>query len=309
MEVLPNRVIPIDITIETAEGIVMGNWSQMDPEAEPETCSNIREYINMTARERSERIMLLIDENGIANRLSQPTHVKVASDGGFDPLTGISSYGWIVAFNRTLVAKGRGPAEAHPDLAESFRSEGYGLASVAAFLMAMVTFFNIDPEEHSWKFYLDNKAMIQRMESYQANIPHSKWNLRSDSDITNKAHEYLRHIPAVLTHVKSHQDNGKEICTLSFDAQMNILADTLATQQRDQMFKPITRVSGDHCHLVIKDQYMTTSVFNSIHWEIQHKALRSYSQNDQRRILKFTHDWLPTNYRLFREKQEASPAC
>jgi hypothetical protein len=196
--------------------------------------------------------------------------------------------------------------------------------------MAMISFLQISIPEHSWKFYIDNKAMIQRMESYRANIRHSKWNLRSDSNITKKAHEYLQHIPASLIHVKSHQDDGKENCELTFDAQMNIMADAMATQQRDQMSKPVTRVLGDHCHLVIKERYITRDsktwllqksgeipiqnyyqekygwsypVFHLIHWEIQHKVLRSYRQSDQR------HDWLPTNYRLFHEKQEASPSC
>jgi hypothetical protein len=124
----------------------------------------------MTARERSEHITLLVDEIDISECLRNPTRIEVASDGGFDPLSSISSYRWIIAFNRILIVKGRGPAEAHPDLAESFRSEGYGLASVTAFIMAMVTFLNISTEEHSWKFYIDNKAMIQRMESYRADI-------------------------------------------------------------------------------------------------------------------------------------------
>jgi ribonuclease HI len=336
LDTLPNRVIPIDIQIETEEGIVTGGWRDLAPEVEQETCSSIAEYITMTARARSERITLLVDEIDIAEILRNPARIEVASDGGFDPSSGISSYGWVIAFNRILIAKGRGPAEAHPDLAESFRSEGYGLASAAAFIMAMVTFLKFSTQEHSWKFYIDNKAMIQRMESYKATIRHSKWNLRSDSDITNKAHEYLRHIPASLVHVKSHQDDGKDNSKLTFDAQMNIMADAMATQQRDQMSKPVTRVTGNHCHLIIKDRYITRdsktwllqksgeipiqkyyqdkygwphSVFNSIQWEIQQKVLRSYKQSDQRRILKFTHDWLPTNYRLFREKQEASPAC
>jgi hypothetical protein len=124
----------------------------------------------MTAKERAERITLLVDENDILEILSNPARIEVASDGGFDPSSGISSYGWVIAFNRILIAKGRGPAEAHPDLAESFRSEGYGLASAAAFIMAMISFLQISIPEHSWKFYIDNKAMIQRMESYRANI-------------------------------------------------------------------------------------------------------------------------------------------
>jgi hypothetical protein len=189
----------------------------------------------MTGMERFERISLLVDELEIKEILGNPTQIEVASDGGFDPSTGISSYGWVIAFNRILIAKGRGPAEAHPDLAESFRSEGYGLASVAAFIMAMVTFLNISVDDHIWKFSIDNKAMIQRMESYRVSIQHSKWNLRSDADITNKAHEYLRHIPASIIHVKSHQDEGKDNSLLTFDAQMNIIADAMATQQREHM--------------------------------------------------------------------------
>jgi hypothetical protein len=50
-------------------------------------------------------------------------------------------------------------------------------------------------------------------------------------------------------------------------------------------------------------------VFSSIHWELQHKALQSDKLSDQRRIIKFVHDWLPTHLRLFREAQAESPAC
>jgi hypothetical protein len=37
--------------------------------------------------------MLLIDEPEIHDILRNPTRIEVASDGGFDPSTGISSYG------------------------------------------------------------------------------------------------------------------------------------------------------------------------------------------------------------------------
>jgi ribonuclease HI len=334
---LPQTIIPVDIKLQTEELILIEGCFNISPEPnEQETCGNLTEYIRMTAAARAEKIMLLIDEPEIHDILRNPTRIEVASDGGFDPSTGISSYGWVIAFNRTLIAKGRGPAEAHPDLAESFRAEGYGLASVAAFLMAMVTFLKVTVNDHSWKFYIDNKAMIQRMESYSENIKHSKWNIRADADITNKAYYYIRHIPALLLHVKSHQDEGKSNKLLSYDAHLNIIADALASQQREQMQKPVTKVTGDHCHLIIKDRYITRdskkwllqkageipiqhyyktkygwsrSVFDSIDWDLQQKVLRTYSQNDQRRLLKFAHDWLPTNFRLYREEQEQSPAC
>jgi hypothetical protein len=336
-ESLPKRTIPIDIKLTTEENIITGGWSSsVDTPTTDETCSSLKEYITMTSTARSERITMLLEEQDIKRFLETASLFEIASDGGFDPATGISSYGWVVAINKVLVAQGRGPAEAHPDLAESFRSEGYGLASAAAFIMAMAMFLPIQIKRHRWKFYIDNKAMIQRMESYDGNIRHSKWNLRSDADITNKAYYYLRHIPGSLIHVKSHQDEGRETKTITFDAQLNIMADALATQQREHMQKPVTRVTGDHCHLVIKDRYITRdskrwllrkageipiqhyyqkkygwspTVFNSIHWDMQHKALLTYRLSDQRRLLKFAHDWLPTNQRLYREGQEQTPAC
>jgi hypothetical protein len=334
---LPTRIVPIDIKLETEESIITSGWSYLKPDPQDDAiCSSLKDYIKMTLTARSERITMLLEEQDIKRILENPSSFEIASDGGFDPATGISSYGWVVALNKILVAQGRGPTEAHPDLAESFRSEGYGLASVAAFIMAMVTFIPIQIKKHRWKFYIDNKAMIQRMESYKGNIRHSKWNLRSDADITNKAQEYLRHIPGTLVHVKSHQDEAKETKTITFDAQLNIIADALATQQRDNMQKPVTKVQGDHCHLVIKDRFITrdsqrwllqkageipiqsyyqkkygwtSSVFNSIHWEMQHKVLLKYKLSDQRRLLKFAHDWLPSNHRLYREGQEQTPAC
>jgi hypothetical protein len=255
---LPSQIIPIDITLQTDDSIITEGRSHLElSETENATCNCLKEYVKLTAMARSERITILAEESTIASVLRDPTRIEVASDGDLEPSSGISSYGWVIAFNRILIAKGRGPAEAHPDLAESFRSEGYGLASVAAFLMALVKFMNVSVNEHTWKFYIDNKAMIQRMESYHENIRHSRWNLRSDADITNKAHYYLRHIPATLVHVKSHQDDTKDNRLLPFDAQLNIMADAMATQQREQMNRPVMTVTGDHCHLVIKDKYIT----------------------------------------------------
>jgi enamine deaminase RidA (YjgF/YER057c/UK114 family) len=262
---LPSLIIPIDITLQTNDSIIAEGRSSLDlSDTENAACNSLKEYIELTAMARSERITLLVEESAIASLLRDPTRIEVASDGGFEPSSGISLYGWVKAFNRTLIAKGRGPAEAHPDLAESFRSEGYGLASVAAFLMALVKFMNVSVKEHTWRFYIDNKAMIQRMESYHKNIRHSRWNLRSDADITNKAHHYLRHIPATLIHVKSHQDDAKDNRLLTFDAQLNIMADAMATQQCAQMNRPVMTVTGDHCHLVIKDKYITREAHRSL---------------------------------------------
>jgi hypothetical protein len=337
IEELPQYTIPIDVKTKTDQNIVTSIGGLLDLSKSHQADTNTFSAIIENQKSlRVDKITLLVEEHEISETLKNPTRFEIASDGGFDPSSGISSHGWAVALNRMLIAKGRGPVEAHPDLAESFRSEGYGLASVSAFLQEMIKYFNISTSDHSWKFYLDNKAMIQRMESYRNIMRHSQWNLRSDADITNTANEYLQEIPTTFVHVKSHQDSEKDNQMLTFDAHMNIIADAMATQQRECMSKPVTRVTSDSCLLVIKGRYITRdtkrwliqsagevpiqsyyqakygwtrAIFHSIHWELQHKTLKSYKLSDQRRLLKFVHEWLPTNLRLFREGQDASPAC
>jgi hypothetical protein len=53
----------------------------------------------------------------------------------------------------------------------------------------------------------------------------------------------------------------------------------------------------------------TKATFLGIDWDLQQRVLSSYDINDQRRILKFVHGWLPMNYRLHREKQSSTMRC
>jgi hypothetical protein len=187
----------------------------------------------------------LVEDMDMEQILLHPTHISIASDGGHNPNTGISTYGWVVAMNKVPVAMGRGPAAAHPSVAESFRAEGYGLAAAAKFLNGIIAKYKVDTANHVWHFFIYNKAIIQRMESYQQNSLGSKCNLRPDADITNLAADRLRHIPASLIHDKSHQDEHKEWDKLLFEAQLNIMADAQATRQHQLMEEPwINSVPG-----------------------------------------------------------------
>jgi hypothetical protein len=62
-------------------------------------------------------ISLLVDDHDLPSLFQDKAHIDIASDGGHDPKTGISTFGWAVAVNKLLIAKGRGPAQAHPRLA------------------------------------------------------------------------------------------------------------------------------------------------------------------------------------------------
>lgn len=279
---------------------------------------------------------MLVDPDEIPLIFSQKTYIEVASDGGHDPRSGISTFGWVIAADKTLIAKGRGPAEAHPSLAESFRSEGYGLSSALIFIQNLKKEFNIQLRDHKITIHIDNMALIQRMEGCRTQVPVPRWNLRSDEDITRLAHSLLTTTTNII-HVHSHQDDDKDWEKLSFPAQLNIMADEEATHHREMMDGPATMVTNiaraqlriqnmaitrDSQRLLLQaagkiplKQYYadkhgwTSTIFDAISWKSQHKALEHFDINDQTRILKFVHGWLPTQNRLFKEGAATSPRC
>jgi hypothetical protein len=189
----PEQAILNDIAGETNENWITGRPPPpvIDADTGHQSPTNLSEALLSDISRLENNMKLLMDPNDILELFTQHTIVETASDGGFNPNTGISSFGWVKAVNKTLVATGRGPVVAHPDLTESFRAEGYGLAAALLFLTSLTKHIKIDKEKHAWKFDIDNKAMIQRMQSYQWKEKITKWNLQTDADITNLADEHL----------------------------------------------------------------------------------------------------------------------
>jgi hypothetical protein len=142
--------------------------------------------------------------------------------------------------------------------------------------------------------------------------------------------------PQIVRHVKSHQHTNDTQLTKSFPARLNEKANALAKQQRHSMTIPVAKVTTPGNHLLIGDMCITRdnqwwlmetsgkipiqkyfhnkygwsqSTFENIDWDLQQKVLQSYDINDQKRILKFVHGWMPTNHRLHREKHSVTPRC
>jgi ribonuclease HI len=267
---------------------------------------------------------------------TSPT-IQAASDGGHDPESGISTFGWTVAIDNDIIARGRGPAQAHPDLAESFRAEGYGLTSVAIFLRNIIEYLKINPEKCKWTIYTDSKSLIQRIRSFNDYTWVPKWNLRPDEDIARTAYEALKYIPAKLEHIKGHQDTDSNVKELPLPAILNIVADEEATHQRNRMSEPSYRVQNlgtaqlqineiaitrDSQRWIMRlagsipiQQYYKArhswneTVFESISWQTQVAVLRTYHQEDQARIIKFAHGWLPTQNRKIKEGTAKTTQC
>jgi hypothetical protein len=175
------------------------------------------------------------------------------------------------------------------------------------------------------------------MEGYSKHTPIPRWNLRADEDVTSLANELLACIPAKLSHIHSHQDNNTDWQQLSFPGQLNTIADEQASHQQLLMDKPDTdvinlaqaqlrigniAVTRDSQRTILQaagriplQEYYQTKldwtrkVFDSVHWLAQRKALRSFTEADQTRILKFVHGWLPMQSRLHKEGSATSPRC
>jgi ribonuclease HI len=152
-----------------------------------------------------------VDNNITMAHLTSQQLTHIATDGGYDPRTGISTYGWVIASNDTILATGRGPAEAHPTMADSFRAEGYGAASALLFVIAYMESNQIPLEHTTWKLHIDNKSMVGRLSEHNKSwARRPKHQTRPESDITNVAEELLRKLPNVqVLHIKGHQDNKK----------------------------------------------------------------------------------------------------
>jgi hypothetical protein len=273
----------------------------------------------------------------IQKLLQNECRITAASDGGHDPESGISTFGWTVALGHEVIARGRGSAQAHPELAESFRSEGYGLTSVALFIQNLATEFSIDMERHPVTIYIDNKSLIQRISSFRDQTRVPRWNLRPDEDIALAAYEVLQNMPVKLEHVQSHQDRRDKTTTLTLAAQLNITADEEATRQRNRMSEPVSKVQLiGAAQLKVNDIAITRdsqrwimrtagsipiqqyyqerhgwnhNIFHKISWNSQAAVLRTYQPEDQTRITKFVHGWLPTQNRRFKEEAAKSEQC
>jgi hypothetical protein len=330
---------PIDILSQTDQEIITSPGTQMSNNTAQTQAPSTSLQTRLKLRELDplfHDIRITVPEEDIRQRLQNTATFDVATDGSYNRISGISSFGWVIAMNQTVIAKAKGPVAAHPTMATPCRAEAYGVASAASFINTMLRHFHESAEKHKWFFLVDNESIIRNFEKYAtANIT-SKWHLNPDADILESAADSLKMIPVNFIHVRSHQDTGKNPNKLSYDAQLNCMADELARQQNLTMTKPYTKRYPDYIHLKINDTIITreskkwlrdhasripiqqyysqktgwsTQIFNTIHWSAQQAVMSRYDSNDQRRVLKFVHGWLPTYDRLYREKLANSQRC
>jgi hypothetical protein len=277
---------------------------------------------------------IMEEEMEIRRLLDNTRLIDSATDGSHDPTTGKMAFGWVIAIGETIVATGKGPAAGHPTQASAFRAEAYGLWSMARYLKSLSDRFQCSISTHKLFIHIDNRALIGRMDRYYEHGISNKSIPFPDSDVTISAFKELKNWQAQLQHVKSH--NTSSSTTKSFPESLNEIVDGLARNQLGLMMRPHTEVQSPLCILKINKVYITRDTqksileaaskapiqqylrdkfewssitFDLINWDMQAKILATYDKNDQQRILKFVHEWLPTNHRLKRESQSMTARC
>jgi len=277
---------------------------------------------------------MAVSDDEFHMRLQSTNRADITSDGGAKE--GKASFGWLLSVNRSILVRIRGPAEGHPDLMQSFRAEGYGTLSAAAFINSVYEYFDIN-NDILWHMHCDNISLIKRLALHKKTVLPLMMPLLPDYDLSLTVANYLDGINFKLTHVKGHQDRKVEFAALSEAAQHNVLADQLATEQLNQMPEPISAVTNlGTAQLVIQHKFITSkpthhlreaarlmdqsaylcekfswsqTEFDDISWAAHSAALKSLTESDRVRIIKYIHGWLPTGKRRHREQQSYPQEC
>jgi hypothetical protein len=159
--------------------------------------------------------------------------IIMVSDRGCKDKAG--SYGWVIALESTGEILPEHKGRARGGDMSSYRAEAYGILSVVSFLFALL---EVKPTKLPAKCKIqaccNNKSLVDKL---QWETTHStanealkpKFDMLVAIDKTNERLEQLAEMRYPCEHVKGHQDKTVPIHELSLPAQLNILANALAT--------------------------------------------------------------------------------
>lgn len=191
-----------------------------------------------------ERQLLEGNQEGVPGRLLEwliehtqdvKLQLIMCHDGGHR--TKYGSFGWVISDGRYILWKGWGPAVGHP--MQSFRAEAYGRLAAVCFLRRFIEFYAIELPSLATAdnisialSYTDSKSLLDRLVKHATRHVDSSFDrLQNDSDVIFEiaATEKAAGININGAWVKGHQDDTMDYADLPFSAQLNVLADELAT--------------------------------------------------------------------------------
>ena len=286
-------------------------------------------------------VELHISKEELNHHLINDPTLLLVSDGGSRPHLESGTFGWILATNtHTLVTCG-GPVTGIP--ISSYRCEGMGRLSALLFLHKYCEHHDLQPTGQLLT-YLDNKSVIQtegHLLGYRHLFPTVA--LTSDVDVFLQLLELHRTLPwqQIQTyHVKAHQDDHTKFTELSRPAQLNVLADAIATSGLNKLENtktpPTYPLPAGRVHLFHEDALITRRQVHTLRFSLAETNLREYlckrffwtsdqfylidwlsygrarsSQHATSNLFtsKLLIGWLPTKSRLARYDSLIDPTC
>jgi hypothetical protein len=258
--------------------------------------------------------------------LAQDT-IVIASDGSLDSDRG--TFAWAVGNGSSIFWTCAGPVDGSTDCLSSQRAELFGILSVLRFLHHFTAISSCPASSSAIKLYCDNKSAVKHACPPDQPIGPIRA-CHADADLAFQIHDTLRNLPHRITieWVKGHQDRGNTpIADLPRPAQMNIIADTLASEywrtghlitSPQVLIYPASQIgltinhrliSNHHkCHIrhasllpalrqyLMRRNAWTPQVYSSIAWSAHDLALQRLSPSQRQTIAKFQHRWLPVGH-------------
>jgi hypothetical protein len=152
----------------------------------------------------------------------------IGTDGGKRYHSG--SFSWIICSpSQEQLVLNAGPVDGWHRCQSSLRSEAAAIASLTLYVDELATYHQVDIR-CKFCLYVDSTSAISTVQTLRDLIPKRRFPNHADILSTmSSAHYVIQHF--ILHHVHSHQDKQVAFDTLPFPAQLNVLCDTMATNQ------------------------------------------------------------------------------
>jgi hypothetical protein len=264
----------------------------------------------------------------LADHVRLGDELILGTDGG--DTDGNGTFGWALAIHNRILVENLGLSPGNQEQNESLRSESTGWLSLLRFIYHYQNYHQISFENCKKIHYCDNSSLVSRSPSSYRSAPTSPFEyLKADYDvqmqIIQTLHAIGTEIPTI--HVKGHQDDSKSPSILTYQAKLNIRADTLATQAYQKYYRhqPHVHYPASKCTLYINKlavnrsyraylrrayashdtrAYLTDKFkwsraqCENIDWYSHGTSIKSLTPNQLRFVQRFIIDWLPVNNRL-----------
>ena len=335
LDAIPDQYFPVQLTFRDNQGIASHNKQRMLLEScivKPISL-DVEHAIQQAPSWKKHSLQHFHIPDPIAfldSLQNADKKVIVVSDGGLQD--GKGSFG--VAFGTFAddLAMIEGPAPGNSDLLTSLRSEAYGLLAGLAFLNIYITTHKvIIPSNRPIQLYSDNLGLVMWVADLLKNVSYPRMYIRPEADVLVQIEHEIKvarrlNLQLTVEHVKGHQDDILPYNELSRPAQLNVKADSSATnylingtlQPYDEfcdnavtMYIIDNLITRDYRHQIIvastsiglrlyfldKFDWSDTTP-DLVWWQAHGKSLRAFNKQDQRRIRKYIFSWLPTCQRL-----------